>query len=124
MLAAAVETQRAASPDRRCCMGDAARRVSTIGNKVVNNQERNGIAYGKHHVGVSSKKKKNACCVFPVVSVVYVVVQKKWRRACPVSTGGVREESKRYIIRHFLYRSYIVLIYFSYTSYIGNIRTI
>ena len=35
-----------------------------------------------------------------------------------VSTGGVREGAKRYIIRHFLYRSYIVLIYFSYTSHI------
>ena len=41
-----------------------------------------------------------------------------------VSTGGIREGLKRYIIRHFLYRSYIVLIYFSYTSYIGDIRSI
>ena len=36
----------------------------------------------------------------------------------------LRYPPKRYIIRHFLYRSYIVLIYFSYTSYICDIRSI
>ena len=40
------------------------------------------------------------------------------------SPRGVKYLPKRTFLILFLYRSYIVLIYFSYTSYIGDIRSI
>ncbi len=103
-----VETQRAASLGRQeqilCLPGDAARCVSTE--------------------CVAFRETRHAASLHSRTSLASAVETRHAASPCRRGSRGAEEVHNSSFLILYLYRSYIVLIYFSYTSYITYIRTI